>query len=90
MVHMSKVVGVRVSQRILALAEKMVALGLASSRNDALNKLLERGAEEIMKEITEKLKIEEKVRFYEEQGGIDLGPIDMLDLVRRGRDRWTT
>ncbi len=43
MVHMSRVVSVRVSQRILAIAEKMVRLGLAKSRNEALNILLGRG-----------------------------------------------
>ncbi len=87
---MSKVVGVRVSHRILAIAEKMVRLGLAKSRNDALNILLERGVKDILPEIRKTMKVEEKVKEYEEEGGIDLGPVDLAEFVRRERNRWTT
>lgn len=88
--HMSRVVGVRVSQRILAIAEKMVRLGLAKSRNEALNILLERGAREMLLEIRRSMKIEEKIEEYERVGGIDLGRVDLAELVRRERSRWTT
>mgnify|MGYP000630865926 CR=1 FL=1 len=36
------------------------------------------------------MNIEEKVRKYEEEGGIDLGSVNLAELVRRERDRWTT
>ncbi len=90
MVYMSKVVGVRVSHKILAIAEKMVRLGLAKSRNEALNILLERGAKEILSEIRKAVDVEKKVEEYEKEGGIDLGPVDLAELVRRERGRWTT
>ncbi|MCD6349020.1 MAG: VapB-type antitoxin [Candidatus Korarchaeota archaeon] len=87
---MSRVIGVRVSRRILAIADKMVRLGLARSRNEALNILLERGAKEVLPEIRRAMKVEEKVKEYEREGGIDLGPVDTAELVRRERSRWTT
>ncbi len=90
MVHMSKVVGVRVSHRILAIAEKMVRLGLAKSRNEALNILLERGVKDILPEIRRAMKVEEKVEEYEKEEGIDLGPVDLAEFVRRERSEWTT
>ncbi len=87
---MSRVIGVRISERILAIAERMVKLGIAKSRNEALNIILEKGAREIVSEIQRAASIEEKIRKYEEEGGIDLGPVDLAELVRRERDRWTT
>jgi len=87
---MSRVIGVRISERILAIAEMMVELGMAKSRNEALNMILEKGAREVVLEIQRAMNIEERVRKYEEEGGIDLGSVNLAELIRRERDRWTT
>ena len=43
--HVQEVIGVRISKRILAIAEMMVKLGMAKSRNEVLNMILEKGLE---------------------------------------------
>ncbi len=87
---MSRVIGVRISERILAIAETMVELGMAKSRNEALNIILEKSAKEVVLEIQRAMNIEERVRKYEEEGGIDLGSVNLAEFIRRERDRWTT
>ena len=34
--------------------------------------------------------VSERARKYEEEGGIDLGSVNLAELIRRERDRWTT
>ncbi len=84
---MSVVVSIRVKKEVLSLVEDMVKYGLASSRNEAFNILLARGVEALREELERRRRVEELVRRFEEQGGIEFPfPTDAVKEVREMRD----
>ncbi len=81
----STVVTIRVRREILEFVDEMIRYGLASSRNEALNKLIARGVEEVRKELERRKRIHRLVKMFEEQGGIIL-PAETNVLKELGRD----
>ena len=71
----------------MLLADEMVRYGMASSRNEALQLLLEAGVEAIRKELEHRKRIRELVELFEKQGGIWLGRrIDVVSELREMRE----
>ncbi len=68
---MSVVISIRVKKEVLEVVNEMIRYGLASTRNEALNKIISRGLKEVEKEVKRKRKIRELVEFFEKQGGIE-------------------
>jgi len=54
---MSVVITIKVDKRISELIEKMISLGIAKTKNEAVNLLIEYGRNEIEKWITKRRKL---------------------------------
>ncbi len=67
---MSVVISVRVRREVLEVVNEMIKYGLASTRNEALNKIIARGLREIEKEVKRRKRVRELVELFKRQGGI--------------------
>ena len=61
---MSVVITIKVDKRIAELIEKMISLGIAKTKNEAVNLLIEYGRNEIEKWIEKEEKVEELVNKW--------------------------
>ncbi len=69
---MSVVVSIRVKKNIIELVDEMIRYGIASSRNEAFNLLIQKGIEAMKKEIERRKRVRELISVFEKQGGIVL------------------
>ena len=83
---MSIVVSIRVKREIVELANEMVKYGLASNRNDAFNKLILKGLDEVKRELSRRKRVLEYLRSFEKEGGIVLEKTTNV-VEELGRDR---
>ena len=83
---MSIVVSIRVKREIVELANEMVKYGLASNRNDAFNKLILKGLDEVKRELSRRKRVLENLRSFEKEGGIVLEKTTNV-VEELGRDR---
>lgn len=65
---MSITITIKVDRSIAELIEKMIKLGIAKSKNEAVNLLIEYGKPEIEKKIREEEKVEELVNKWLKEG----------------------
>ncbi|MDT7862706.1 MAG: VapB-type antitoxin [Saccharolobus sp.] len=65
---MSVVITIKVDKRIAELIEKMISLGIAKTKNEAVNLLIEYGRNEIEKWIEKEEKVEELVNKWLKDG----------------------
>ncbi|ACP34733.1 conserved hypothetical protein [Sulfolobus islandicus Y.G.57.14] len=65
---MSVVITIKVDKRISELIEKMISLGIAKTKNEAVNLLIEYGRNEIEKWITKEEKVEELINKWLKDG----------------------
>ena len=65
---MSVVITIKVDKRIAELIEKMISLGIAKTKNEAVNLLIEYGRNEIEKWITKEEKVEELINKWLKDG----------------------
>ncbi len=77
---MSVVVSIRVKKEVLEIVNEMIKYGLASTRNEALNKIIASGLKEIEKEVKRRRKVKSIVSYFEKQGGIRF--TEPSDVVR--------
>ena len=84
-------VSLKVKKEIVEVAEELVKLGIARSRNHAFNIILEKGVREARKLIEEEKKVREILKLVEEKGGLKLGVRDSSRKLAETRDRfWNT
>ncbi len=84
---MSIVVSIHVKRDIIVLVDEMVRYGMASSRSEALQLLLEAGVKAIREELERRKRIRELVELFEKQGGIRLGRrVDVVSELREMRE----
>ncbi|ACP37730.1 hypothetical protein [Saccharolobus islandicus] len=76
---MSVVITIKVDKRISELIEKMISLGIAKTKNEAVNLLIEYGRNEIEKWINKEEKVEELINKWLKDGFPYKG-IDTSDL----------
>ncbi|ADB86595.1 hypothetical protein [Saccharolobus islandicus] len=76
---MSVVITIKVDKRISELIEKMISLGIAKTKNEAVNLLIEYGRNEIEKWITKEEKVEELINKWLKDGFTYKG-LDTSDL----------
>ncbi|BDB99808.1 VapB-type antitoxin [Saccharolobus caldissimus] len=65
---MSVVITIKVDKRIAELIEKMIRLGIAKTKNEAVNLLIEHGRSEIEKWVEKEEKVEELVNKWLKEG----------------------
>ncbi|ACP54920.1 VapB-type antitoxin [Saccharolobus solfataricus] len=65
---MSVVITIKVDKRISELIEKMISLGIAKTKNEAVNLLIEYGRNEIEKWINKEEKVEELINKWLKDG----------------------
>ena len=65
---MSVVITIKVDKRIAELIEKMISLGIAKTKNEAVNLLIEYGRNEIEKWINKEEKVEELINKWLKDG----------------------
>jgi hypothetical protein len=65
---MSVVITIKVDKRIAELIEKMISLGIAKTKNEAVNLLIEYGRNEVEKWIEKEEKVEELVNKWLKDG----------------------
>ncbi len=84
---MSIVVSIHVKRDIVLLVDEMVRYGMASSRSEALQLLLEAGVKAVREELERRKRIRELVELFEKQGGIRLGRrVDVVSELREMRE----
>lgn len=84
-------VSLKVKKEIVEVAEELVKLGIARSRNHAFNIILEKGVREARRLIEEEKKVREILKLVEEKGGLKLGVRDSSRELAEMRDRfWNT
>ena len=80
-------VSIHVKRDIIVLVDEMVRYGMASSRSEALQLLLEAGVKAIREELERRKRIRELVELFEKQGGIRLGRrVDVVSELREMRE----
>ena len=81
------VVSIHVKRDIIVLVDEMVRYGMASSRSEALQLLLEAGVKAAREELERRKRIREIVEMFEKQGGIRLGRrVDVVSELREMRE----
>jgi len=84
-------VSLKVKKEFVELAEEMVKLGIARSRNHAFNIILEKGMREARRLVEEEKKVEKIVEIIKEKGGLKIEVTDASKELTRMRDRfWST
>jgi len=84
---LSIVVSIHVKRDIVLLVDEMVRYGMASSRSEALQLLLEAGVKAVREELERRKRIRELVELFEKQGGIRLGRrVDVVSELREMRE----
>jgi len=87
-VHTKSVIAsIRVKRVILRLVDEMIGYGLASSRNEAINILIQMGMSLVGKEVEKRKRIHKYIELFEKQGGIILDKkTDVSREIRELRD----
>ncbi len=84
-------VSLKVKKEVIEIAEEMVRLGIARSRNHAFNIILEKGMRETRKLIEREKRIREALKLIEKKGGLELEERNAAEELSRMRDRsWNT
>ncbi len=63
-----KAVTIKVREEVLELVDEMIRLGLASSRNQALNVMIEAGLEEVRRLVEKRKRVEKLVEKFMKEG----------------------
>ncbi len=83
---MSVTISIKVKRELVELAEKMVKYGLAKSRSNAFNLMIEKGLEEIKKEVGFWDRVYEKVKELEKKKvRLEHGKLNELLVEDRAR-----